>query len=252
MEKQAQVSHISSLLGYKSTSRYVARANFIFDGLTLQGKRVLEIGCGKGGLLAWAALQGAAFVLGLEPEQAGSFSGNYNTLQKVVSTLSIDTVKISRARLDEFSFSETFDVVILYNVINHLDERAVVDLHLNPASYHTFLKIAEKLRSVTAPKGVLILADAARSNLWGDLGSKSPFARTIEWGKHQNPSVWKRLFEQTGFRMLDLRWSYLYPLGKWSSNFLLHYVTLSHFIMRFILDDRCTSGNLTSNRDIGN
>lgn len=237
MENQAQVNDISSLLGYKSTARYVARANFLFDTLNLQGKRVLEVGCGKGALVAWAALQGAAFVLGLEPEEDGSVSGSYNTLKKVVSRLSLDTVEISPTRLDNLSSSEPFDIVILYNVINHLDENAVMNLHTNPASYDIFLKIAERIKSVTARKGVLILADAARSNLWGDLGVRSPFARTIEWTKHQNPTTWQRLFEHAGFKMLDLRWSYLYPLGKWSSNFLIHYITSSHFAMRFILDD---------------
>jgi SAM-dependent methyltransferase len=237
MEKQAQINHISSLVGYKNPARYVTRASFIFDGLDLQGKSVLEIGCGKGSLLAWTALQGATFVLGLEPEQDGSRSGSYGTLETVVSSLSSGTVKISPTRFDEYSFSEPFDIVILYNVINHLDECAVTDLHSNPASYQAYSKIAEKIRAVTAPNGTLILADAARSNLWGDLGRRSPFAKTIEWNKHQNPAVWRRLFEEHGFRMLDLRWSYMYPFGKWSSNFLLHYVTISHFTMRLRRED---------------
>lgn len=243
MENHLQVNDISSLVGYKSPARYVARAKFIFDTLELKNKKVLDIGCGKGGLLAWAALQGAAFALGLEPEEAGVVAGSYATLEKVISTLSLNTVEISRSTLDDYAFSDRFDIVILYNVINHLNERAVIDLHSNPDSRNIFLGIAKKIRSVTAANGILILADAARSNLWGDLGVKSPFARTLEWRKHQNPAVWRTLFESIGFRMLDLRWSQHYLLRKWSSNFLMRYVTSSHFVMRFILDNEQARSN---------
>jgi len=243
VEIQGQVNYISSLVGYKTPARYSARAEFVFDTLELKNKRVLDVGCGKGGLLAWAALQGAAFVLGLEPEEEGAVGGSYATLEKVVSTLSLDTVEISRSTLDGYSFSKPFDIVILYNVINHLNEHAVVDLHSNPDSHNIFLGIAKKIRSVMAANGVLILADAARSNLWGDLGTKSPFARTLEWRKHQNPAIWRALFEHVGFRTLDLRWSQHYLLGKWSSNFLMRYVTSSHFVMRFILNNENTMGN---------
>lgn len=234
MEQQTQIDHISSLVGYKTVARYIARTNFVFDTLDLKNKRVLEVGCGKGGLLAWAALQGAEYILGLEPEEDGVLDGSYATLEKVVSTLALDTVEISRSTLDGYSFVKPFDIVILYNVINHLNEQAVMDLHSNRTSYNIFLQVAQKIRSLTATKGVLILADAARSNLWGDLRVSSPFARTIEWNKHQNPTIWRRLFEQAGFKMLDFRWSHFHPLGKWSSNSFIQYVTLSHFVMRFI------------------
>ena len=242
MENKPELNHISSLLGYKSPERYIARAQFIFDTIDLRGKRVLEIGCGKGALLAWAALQDAEFVLGLEPEEDGARSGSYNVLERVVSDLKLDTVEIRASKLDDQFFSEPFDIIILYNVINHLDEQAVKDLHRNPASYSTFLDIVRKIKTLTARKGIVILADAARSNLWGDLGSRSPFAKSIEWNKHQDPMTWQRLFEEVGFKLLDLRWSHLYPLGKWSSTFLIHYVTISHFVMRFRLNDEHATG----------
>jgi len=243
MENQIQINDISSLVGYKSPARYVARAKFVFETLELKDKRVLDVGCGKGGLVAWAALQGAGFALGLEPEEDGVVAGSYATLEKVISTLSLDTVEISRSTLDAYPFSERFDIVILYNVINHLNEHAVVDLHSNPHSHNIFLGIARKIRSVTAANGIVILADAARSNLWGDLGVKSPFARTLQWRKHQNPSTWRALFESIGFRTLDLRWSQHYLLKKWSSNFLMRYMTSSHFVMRFILDNENNNDN---------
>ncbi|MFT3894508.1 MAG: methyltransferase domain-containing protein [Anaerolineales bacterium] len=231
MENSGGIERISEIVGYRNVKRYSTKAHFVFDGLDLRGKRVLEIGCGKGSLVAWAALHGASFVLGLEPEKEGSQSISYRTLEEVVSTLCLNNIEISPKTFDEYVFSEPFDVVILYNVINHLDEQAVTDMHVNMASYERFLCIAEKLCTVTAPKGILILADAARSNLWGDLGRQSPFARTIEWKKHQNPKTWKRLFEQAGFKLVNLNWSQLYPLGKLSSNFLVHYITISHFLM---------------------
>jgi predicted RNA methylase len=62
------IEYASTAVGYRSPARYVARARFLFDAVDLHGKRVLEVGCGRGAWVVWAALHGASHVLGLEPE----------------------------------------------------------------------------------------------------------------------------------------------------------------------------------------
>ncbi len=83
------------------------------------------------------------------------------------------------------------------------------------------------------PGGWVVVTDCGRSNFWNALGMRSPFARTIEWHKHQNPSLWAKAFECAGYRKADLRWTPLHPLGRLAANRVVHYLTCSHFCLRF-------------------
>ena len=64
--------------GFKNVDRYRARCEFLFQGLSFDGKRVLDVGCGAGALALWAGIHRASHVLGIEPEsgrQHGWFAG---------------------------------------------------------------------------------------------------------------------------------------------------------------------------------
>src|SRR5579862_744760 len=56
------------LVGYASAKRYRNRGSFLFQGIPLQTASVLEVGCGKGAWAIWAALNGAARSVGIDPE----------------------------------------------------------------------------------------------------------------------------------------------------------------------------------------
>lgn len=193
----------------------------------------MEVGCGRGPFALWAALHGAADVLGIEPEVEGSTSGSLAAFRAQVKQLGLTNIRATNQRLEELEDSHSYDLIILFNVINHLDEDAVQRLHNDPAARQRYAPILAHLRRLLAPHGVLIVADCARSNLWGRLGLRSPFAPTIAWHKHQDPPVWKELFESSGFRLRDVRWSPLHPLGRLTSNALVNFLTASHFVLRF-------------------
>ena len=72
-----QLEEAARLVGYANSTRYRARAEFLFRGIKLSGAQVLDVGCGTGAWSIWAALQDADRVVGIEPEAAGS---NPNTL----------------------------------------------------------------------------------------------------------------------------------------------------------------------------
>jgi hypothetical protein len=121
----------------------------------------------------------------------------------------------------------------MYNVINHLNEEAVTVLHNDPLAFKQYVVLLQYLRTLMQPSGWVIVADCARDNLWPRLGLRAPLATSIEWHKHQNPAVWENVFKQAGFRCVDLRWSPLQPLLRLTANWLVQYVTCSHFVLRF-------------------
>jgi cyclopropane fatty-acyl-phospholipid synthase-like methyltransferase len=226
---------IAIKMGYTSAARYRSRAKFLFKDITIAGKRVLDVGCGRGAWALWAAIHDAAYVLGIEPDAAGSTSGAFSLFRQLIKQLNLGDKVFAEAKfLQEVQISgKPFDIIIMFNVINHIDEDAVTELLNNPAAVEKYVTVLSHLRNLMSTGGYVIVADCGRSNFWNSLGLKSPLAKMIEWHKHQNPNVWIGIFEQAGFETYDLRWSPLYPLRRLTCNRIVQYLTKSHFVLRF-------------------
>lgn len=233
MRLSPDIKYIARSVG-KGPRRYRARAEFLFAGIELAGRRVLDVGCGPGTYALWTALHGAEYVLGIEPEADGSTSGTLDRFRATVSRLGIgDRVEVASAFLQDLEVHEKpFDVVVMYNVINHLDEDAVTRLHKDASAADRFVTLLGALPDMMSEGGYLILADCGRLNFWGRLGLRSPAAPSIDWDIHQQPEVWVDVLSKLGFREHDVRWSPQFPLGRVSANRLVQYFTGSHFVLR--------------------
>ena len=230
-----QIKTIAPLMGYSNSKRYVTRAKTLFDGIELSGTSVLDVGCGSGAWVLWSAINGAGQVVGIEPEADGSTLHTLSTLRQTVERLGLhQNVSVFDYFLDQLPMQEhEFDVIVMFNVINHLNEEAVVDIHKNPDSFKRYLDIGQDLRRRIKPGGWLIVADCGRTNFFYFLGLASPVVKTIEWDKHQDPPIWTKVFTEAGFCSVDLRWSPLQPFTRITANWLVQYFTCSHFVLRF-------------------
>lgn len=224
------------LLGYANAKRYWSRGTFLFQGISLQAASVLDVGCGIGSWAIWAAINGAAKSVGIEPEGDGSKHGTLGSFRQNIKLLELEgQVEAYSSTLQEFSPRDgKFDVVVMYNVINHLDEGAVRSLHKDERMAARYVDLLKGLRTKIRPGGTIIVADCARSNLWPHLGLRSPFAPWIEWEKHQDPSQWIRVFEGASFKITSRRWSPYYGIRRLSTNSVFHYLTSSHFTLQFV------------------
>jgi SAM-dependent methyltransferase len=196
---------------------------------------VLDIGAGDGIFSCYMALQGAARVVSLEPELDGSTSQAHAVLARRVGELSLDTVHHESATFQEFTgASGSFDVILAHNVVNHLDEEAVVVLHRGGQARSRYRELIAKMYRLLRPDGTLVLADCARANLFPHLGLRNPIARSIEWHKHQNPQVWIDLLTEVGFKRIQLHWTYprrLRAFGALLDNRVAAYLGYSHFVI---------------------
>jgi 2-polyprenyl-3-methyl-5-hydroxy-6-metoxy-1,4-benzoquinol methylase len=239
LSKEETIQYISQTTGFKSVERYRARCEFLFEGIPLKEVRVLDVGCGRGMFALWTAIQEASYVVGIEPESEGSTNGTLSVFRSIVSRLDIDdhVIPSSKSLEDVEAATDTqFDVAIMFNVINHLDEEAVIDLQQSDSAQSKYVVILRHLRSLMSDTGYVVVADCGRRNFWPEVGLRNPIAKTIEWHKHQQPETWISLFEQAGFKLHDLRWTPLYPFYKLTGNALAQYLLMSHFVLRFQVD----------------
>ena len=84
------------------------------------------------------------------------------------------------------------------------------------ADRELYLSYFRKMHELLAPGGSLILSDVGRKNFWGLVGSRFFVGKSIEWHKHQQPKVWRKLLAEAGFDSISLRWYTLYRLRKFA------------------------------------
>ena len=211
----------------------------LFKDISLENRRVLDIGGGSGLHSFYVACMGAKAVVCLEPETEGSRSGMGEKFGKLGEILGLNQVRFEPVTFQAFeSAGERFDVILLHNSINHLDEPACINLLNSEASRAIYLNIFSKLSSLASDGAKLIVCDCSRYNLFTLLRIKNPFAPTIEWHKHQAPEIWVDLLSQVGFTNPRVRWTAFNTLRAPGrvllGNKLLSYFLRSHF--RFTME----------------
>jgi SAM-dependent methyltransferase len=211
--------------------------DFLFDGAPVTGRRMLDVGAGDGRFSFYAACAGAREVVSLEPGGAGSRHGQSGLeFERLARRVNAPAVRLVRQTLQDFeNDGSPYDIVLLHSSINHLDEDACIHLHRDAAARERYARIFAKLAALTAPGGTLIIVDAARRNLFGDLHITNPLARTIEWPKHQQPKLWAELICPAGFEQPVIHWTTFNTLRRPGrillGNPAAAYLTLSGFCL---------------------
>lgn len=227
----SNIARAAQCVRYKTSGRYIARANEVFHEVPLAGMRLLDIGCGRGAWSMWAGLNGAEYVLGIEPEADGATFGTFAEFLQTAKQLSIDHIVHGRnVTFQDLVITEPFDIVVAYNVINHFSEKHVRRLDQRD-SRQFYLDVFADIHAALKPGGIFIVADGARRNVWGDLSLKNPLAPSINWEIHASPHTWVEIMEQVGFRKLRLIWSFMYPLTQFHPSGLLAYFLVSHYLL---------------------
>lgn len=211
----------------------------IYSGIDFRDKRFLDIGGGAGLHSYYAANKGARKVLCLEPEVEGSSCNMYATARRLQQLLNVDNVSIEKETLQSYVFREKYDIILMHNSINHLDEPSCINLLKDKQSLDNYRNYFRKIAAVAEKKATVIVCDCSCSNLFALLNLPNPFARTIEWNKHQRPETWSCLLSEVGFTNPRITWRSFNSLGTMGNFFLGNkyaaYLLHSHFCLRMTL-----------------
>lgn len=218
----------------KNKARYYH--NFLFRDINLSESKVLDIGGGRGVLSLYAATMGAKRVICLEPESDGSTPGASNSFERIKIKLGLNNVFIESQTFQVYQPGNTkFDVIVLHNSINHIDEDACVNLLEHENARKIYLEHFKKINLMSSSHAQLIICDCSRHNFFGIIGIKNPFVSSIEWHKHQTPETWVALLSEVGFYNPRVRWTSFSRLNKigWllAGNKLISFFLKSHFCL---------------------
>jgi len=219
---------------YSTVPRLKFHLNALFDKVDFQGKRVLDIGGGNGRYCFYAHCKGAEEAICLEPEDDGSRTGVVETFRKVGKLLDVDNVSVETVTFQDYDPGDKkFDIIILYDSINHLDEDSCIDLLENKTSRDSYMKLFLKLRSIANKGTQLIICDCSRHNFYPFIKIPNPIDPGIEWEKHQAPETWIEMLTEVGFANPNVRWTTFNPLKKIGKlllgNKIASYFLTSHF-----------------------
>jgi cyclopropane fatty-acyl-phospholipid synthase-like methyltransferase len=237
-----RVKEVIDIMDSNGVGRGKERLADIIDKIYLDvdftDKVVLDVGSGEGVLSFPPAVLGAKKVVALEPELDGSSEGFNDRFESVAKNLNVENTVLKRTTLQDYDYSDgPFDIIVMYNVINHLDEPACVALHNDDDAKQKFKLIFEEIYKNMNDGSLLIVSDCARRNFFGDLGLTNPVAKTIEWEKHQSPQLWISELEKVGFNEMSTEWNSLFSLRLFKPvlrNAVAAYLTNSHFIFRVV------------------
>ena len=148
--------------------------------------RILDVGCGNGGLLmSLERAFPAAFIAGMDGYPQALLHCRKRSAR---ATLILGDI----LHVERIPIAEKFDVVILADVLEHLDEPE---------------KVLRGIRSILTPRGIVIATVPASMALWSD--------RDVFLGhrKRYDRRGLKALFQQSDFRVLRSNYAfcYLYP-----------------------------------------
>ena len=191
---------ISLKLSHHPYYRMKKYLDWCFRRVDFTGKNVLDIGGGNGIYSYYSIACGAKKAVNLEPFASGSTFFENNKQDNI---LQIETINKT---IQEFETKDKFDVIILHDSINHLDEHLFSEIHLNKEYFNQYQNLIRKILTLLNRKGTVVITDCGRSNFWGDLGLSNPFAPSIDWRLHQNPKLVLKLFDKNDFDF-NLRWS---------------------------------------------
>ena len=206
----------------------------LFRDIPLRGKRVLDIGGGAGQHTFYSAVSGAQMVTCLEPESAGAETNIAAKFEQLKESLGCPNVRFRATTFQDYQAEDgPFDIILLHNSINHLNEEKCIRLLNDPEARTIYREIFQKLFDFTTAGGHLIVCDCTRYNLFATFGLRSPLCPSIEWHKHQSPTFWTGMLAEVGFNEPNVSWSSYSRFGRWGhalmGNAVAAFFLTSHF-----------------------
>lgn len=225
-------SHIAK--GTDSFEKFHYHLQYQTRRLTLNGKRVLEVGCGRGAVSLYLALfSGAREVVALdEAAGVGAPVGVTDTLKDALQEFRVRNSTVVNADIMRNDFpDESFDVVIANYALHHVVDSGFIAK--DPATRQAYHALWTELARVVVPGGTLSVAEISRICFWRWSPVKLKL-KNIDWELHPTRGEWLSSMSNAGIVVRGCDFLVPYGVRKFESlfaNSLAGFFSGSNFIL---------------------
>lgn len=203
---------------YEPLDAFLFHAQEELAGISLAGKKVLEIGCGRGAFSLYLALVSKAEkVIALdEAEGHGAHETYLQRLEEIVGKHSVANLETMKASISKTVFpDETFDVIIANFSLHHVI-RSSGYLFKDAKAREDSLHVFQSLKKYLKPGGQIVLREMSRINFWRCMPYRWKMDH-IDWQIHPTLKEWLWVLKAAGF--VDLSFTFFTPyfLSTWPS-----------------------------------
>jgi len=208
----------------------------IFKNFSFENKSILDIGGGSGILSYYAVLNGASRAVCVDPFVDRSSLSKGRMLPELNGVPELSNVEFMSVTFNSFDpRDELFDMILLHNSVNHLDEKACIELQKDSNARKKYSRMFSRMKEMLKPGGEILICDCSSRNIFPSIKLHNFFAPNIEWHKHQPPEKWMELLKAEGFIEPVTKWNSPKTLGAIGNFFLgnrvFAYFLTSHFCL---------------------
>jgi len=196
-------------------------ASYYSAGMSLSGKRFLDIGCGNALLLAANCITtDPKLAVGLDNYRGeGSPVSDYNFAAKLQSELSLPHLKLVLGDACALPFGNNeFDMIYISHCLHHIYESKVRLRRAKEGAMTHLIAAIKSIFTTLSDEGVLVIAEVPRHSMLR-VGKLLGFSKDTDFQTKQEPRDWIYALQKADFKRFKVKYHTPYPLRRFKKIF---------------------------------